>query len=108
MAKLITVTKAKQEIKRLQTYIDLVESYEADTLEKVIIKEYAFTNSCIEVTKRLNSGGYQLDNKPIDFNFVKSVITGNPTDPLHKLLKSGFNSRVRASKRHYKAPYSRY
>jgi hypothetical protein len=45
MEKLITVRRAKEEIKRLQEYIDLAESYEADTLEKLIIKEYAFTNS---------------------------------------------------------------
>jgi hypothetical protein len=42
---LITVRKAKEEIKRLQFYINLVEDYEADTLEKLIIKEYAFENS---------------------------------------------------------------
>jgi hypothetical protein len=45
MTKLITVERAKSEIKRLQYYVNLVESYEADTLDKAIIKEYAFTNS---------------------------------------------------------------
>jgi hypothetical protein len=54
MTKLITVDRAKAEIKRLQNFVNLVESYEADTLDKAIIKEYAFTNSIVEVTKRLN------------------------------------------------------
>ncbi|WEZ71216.1 hypothetical protein [Bacillus altitudinis] len=39
--KLITVTRAQAEINRLQQYISLVEEYQADTLEKWIIKEYA-------------------------------------------------------------------
>ncbi|MEF7664378.1 MULTISPECIES: hypothetical protein [Bacillus cereus group] len=39
MGKLITVERAKREIKKLQEYVDLVESYEADTLEKLIITE---------------------------------------------------------------------
>lgn len=39
MGKLITVERAKREIKKLQEYVDLVESYEADTLDKLIIKE---------------------------------------------------------------------
>lgn len=50
--KLITPQKAKEQVKQLQEYIDLVESYQADTLEKWIVKEYAFTNSMIEVVRR--------------------------------------------------------
>jgi hypothetical protein len=50
--KLITVSRAQAEIKRLQQYISLVEEYQADTLEKWIIKEYAYTNSITEVVKR--------------------------------------------------------
>ena len=42
-SKLITVERAEKEINRLQKYIELVENYEADTLEKWIVKEYAYT-----------------------------------------------------------------
>lgn len=50
MAKLITVQRAEKAMQQLQYYI-LVESYEADTLEKWIIKEYAYTNRLVEVNK---------------------------------------------------------
>ncbi len=51
LANLITLRRAKEEIKRLQDYVDLAENYEANTLEKFIIKEYAFTNSIEEITR---------------------------------------------------------
>jgi hypothetical protein len=41
LVKLITVKKAEEEIVRLQEYIDLVESYEMNSLDTWIIKEYA-------------------------------------------------------------------
>jgi hypothetical protein len=37
--KLITVSRAEAEIRRLQQYINLVEEYQANTLEKWIIKD---------------------------------------------------------------------
>ncbi|MCM3768279.1 hypothetical protein [Neobacillus niacini] len=49
--KLITIPMTQAEIRRLQEYITLVEEYQADTLEKWIIKEYAYTNSITEVVK---------------------------------------------------------
>ena len=52
--KLIIVERAEKEINRLQKYIELVENYGADTLEKWIIKEYAYTNSIVEVVKRIS------------------------------------------------------
>ena len=52
-SKLITVERAEKEINRLQKYIELVENYEANTLEKWIVKEYAYTNSVVEVVKRI-------------------------------------------------------
>ncbi|MED3762156.1 hypothetical protein P4555_24515 [Peribacillus frigoritolerans] len=44
--KLITIPRAEAEIRRLQQYITLVEEYQADTLEKWIIKDYAHYRSC--------------------------------------------------------------
>ncbi|MDR4948128.1 hypothetical protein [Neobacillus cucumis] len=58
--KLITIPRAEAEIRRLQQYITLVEEYPADTLEKWIIKEYAYTNSITEVVKRANAKGMTL------------------------------------------------
>jgi hypothetical protein len=98
MAKLITVEKARKEVKRLQEYIDLVENYEADTIEKWIIKEYAYTNSLNKVTEKATEARYIQNGMPITKEYVTSVINGKASDKLHKLLKSGYNQRVKAIK----------
>ena len=76
--KLITPQRAKEEVKRLQEYIELVESYEADTLEKWIVKEYAFTNSMVEVVKRANDRGFTNNGSLIDKSkpFATSLLDG--------------------------------
>jgi hypothetical protein len=80
MTKLITVDRAKAEIKRLQEYVYLVESYRADTVVQSIIKEYAITNSIAKVTENLN----------LDREYVTSVIKRRGSDELHKLVRSGY------------------
>ncbi|MED4051543.1 hypothetical protein [Priestia megaterium] len=50
----VYLERDKSEIKKLQHYVDLVEHYEADKVEKTIIKEYVITNSAIKLTE--NSG----------------------------------------------------
>lgn len=99
MAKLITVSRAENEVKRLQHYIQLAESYEANTIEKWIIKEYAFTNSLVEVVKRANDKSYTNNGKPIDKAYAISVINGKAQDELHRLLKSGYKQKIKPNKR---------
>jgi hypothetical protein len=53
MTKLITVKKAKEEIQRLQQYIILEETFEADSIEKLIIQNYVIKNKTKEVTQIL-------------------------------------------------------
>lgn len=91
--KLITVTRAQNEINRLQHYISLVEEYQADTLERWIIKEYAYTNSITEVVKRANALG-----KTLDLSYAKSVLKGKPSDELHRILRSGYFARLKPKK----------
>ncbi|TWE08738.1 hypothetical protein FB550_101766 [Neobacillus bataviensis] len=88
MTKLITVDKAKAEIKRLQYYVDLVESYETDTLDRAIIKEYAITNSIEKVTKSLNVGR----------EYATEVIKRRGTDELHKMMRSGYMLKTRPNR----------
>ncbi|MEK5499617.1 hypothetical protein [Bacillus sp. FSL M8-0168] len=99
MPKLITVQRAYDEIKRLQHYIELAETYEADTLGKWIIKEYAYTNSITEVVKRANSKGFTYNGAPLDKQYVTSIISGKATDELHRLLRSGYRLKIKPHKR---------
>ena len=89
--KLITPQRAKEEVKRLQEYIELVESYEADTLEKWIVKEYAFTNSMVEVVKRANDRGFTNNGSLID---KKQTIRNIPA---RRVLTYGQIARVAGS-----------
>jgi hypothetical protein len=92
-SKLITVPRAQAEIGRLQQYITMVEEYEADTLKKWIIKEYAYTNSITKVVKRANAKGVTLDQ-----SYAKSVLKGKTGDELHRMLKSGYLARLKPKK----------
>lgn len=89
MEKLITISKAKRELERLQKYIELVETYEADTLEKKIIKEYAMTNSILKVSQTLN----------IDRKYILDVINMRGSDELHKIIRSGYMVKTKHNRR---------
>ncbi|WP_187393404.1 hypothetical protein [Bacillus sp. E214] len=41
----------------MTNYIDLVENYQADTIEKLILKEYAYLGSVSKVADELNKRG---------------------------------------------------
>ena len=90
--KLITVSKAKEEIKRLQRFVELVESYEEDTIDKKIIKEYAYTNSIEKVHTKLN----------VDKEYINKVIRRLGKDELHKLIRTGYMQKTKHNRRKYK------
>jgi hypothetical protein len=98
MTTLISIQKAKEEIERLQQYIRAVESYEADTLDKTIIKGYALTNSINKTIELVNAAGYAKDKKEIDHAYVVSIIRKRGKDELHKLVRSGYMRKTRHSR----------
>jgi len=102
MTRLMTVKRAKDEIKRLQEYVDLVETYQAETLEKMIIKEYAYTSSIVGVIKELNGKGFTHNGEPIDRDYVVSVINSSKTTgELHRLLRLGYRAKIKPNKMRY-------
>ncbi|ALX47792.1 hypothetical protein AOX59_03735 [Lentibacillus amyloliquefaciens] len=101
MVKLITVERAKREVQRLQHYIDLAESDESDTLNKWIVKEYAYTNSIKKVIEKASSEGFTVNGEPLSREYAVSVINGKPNDELHKILRSGYRLKIRPNTRNY-------
>jgi capsid portal protein len=99
--KLFTVQQAKEEIKRLERYINLAESYEADTIEKWIIKEYAYTNSLAEIVRRADAKGFTIGGKPMDIKYVRLVLDGNPKDQLHRILRQGYRRKIKPNKKRW-------
>jgi hypothetical protein len=98
---IITVPSAEKEIKRLQHFLEVVESYEADTLEKWIIKEYAFTGSIRDVLLSANARGLTRDGIELDKGFVSGVIAGYPKDELHRTVKANYRLRTKRHSKKY-------
>jgi uncharacterized protein YceH (UPF0502 family) len=92
---LISVEKAREEILKLQQYIELVETYEADTLEKLIIKEYALTNSIDKTVKAVNAAGYAINQKVVEREYVVSLLKKRGKDELHKLVRSAYMEKTK-------------
>jgi hypothetical protein len=63
----------------------LAEFYEIDTQDKLIIKEYAFTNSIVEVAEKLQ----------VNVDYVRTVITRRSSDELHRLVRSGYRFKTK-------------
>jgi hypothetical protein len=83
--KFMTLDRAKNEIKKLQYYVELVESYQPQTIEQSIIKEYAKTSSITEVCKTLS----------VSHEKVVDVITSLGKDELHKIVRSGYMQKTK-------------
>jgi CRISPR/Cas system-associated endonuclease/helicase Cas3 len=95
MTIIISVEKAKEEILRLQQYIELVETYEANTLDKLIIKEYALTNSIDKTVKAVNAAGYTINQKVVERDYVVSLLKKRGKDELHKLVRSAYMEKTK-------------
>ncbi|MGG3943385.1 hypothetical protein ABEV54_18320 [Peribacillus psychrosaccharolyticus] len=98
MDKFVSVTKAKQDVKMLTSYINLWESYEADTVYRKIIKEYALLSSLEEVANRLNLRGCRINGRPIESDDVRSVLKERPKDDLHKIVRSGYLRKTKSKR----------
>jgi hypothetical protein len=92
---LISVEKAREEILKLQQYIELVETYEANTLDKLIIKEYALTNSIDKTVKAVLAAGYANYHKEVDRDYVVSLLKKRGKDDLHKLVRTAYMEKTK-------------
>lgn len=92
--KFITLDRAKAEIKRLQDYVNLVETYRPSNLEGEIVKEYAMKSSIPEVSKKLN----------VSYEKVVEVISSKGKDELHKIVRSGYMKKIRSRRTYEFSP----
>lgn len=86
---LITLDRAKSEIKRLTYLVDLIESYQPSNLEEEIVKEYAIASSIPIVSKKLN----------VSYEKVVEVISSKGKDELHKQVRSWYMLKTKSSRR---------
>ena len=95
MTKLKTVGQAKKKIAELQSFVDLVEGYHAETLEQQIIKEYAYLGNLGKVAEKVNEMGYLIHGQPYKGTDITDVIRGKGNDELHKVIRSGYLLKTR-------------
>lgn len=92
-----TVESAKKGIKELQDFVFLVENYDTSTLERKVLKEYAYLGSIIKVVEKIN----KEFGSTINSAYVSQLIKSKPKDELHKVLKSNYLLKTRPSRRQY-------
>lgn len=95
MKRLPTVAEAKTEIRSLQDFVQLVEEYQAHTLEQKVLKTYAYTGSIKEVVTRLNREIESEHLALIDATFVTELLKSKPQDQLHRVLRTNYLSKTR-------------
>lgn len=85
----LEISKAEEYIVKLKEFIRLVENYEADTFEKLVIKYYAILGSVVKVTARINDDGYRFENsRKYTSNDITEIIQSKTTiDELHSIVK---------------------
>ncbi|MCM3033353.1 hypothetical protein [Niallia sp. MER 6] len=95
MKAFLTVEKASEEIEKseqyiadLKKFISLVENYNADTPEKLVIKYYALIGRADKVAIKINEEGYRIDGRKYISNDVTAIIQSEITiDELHEMVK---------------------
>lgn len=90
-----TVYKAKTEIARLEKYVFLAESYGEQTLEKQIIKHYAYIGSISKTVAHLNEKRANEGLAPIELSYAKEVIQSKPADALHRMVRTRYRQKIR-------------
>ena len=96
----MNIEQAKQQIKELEEYIQLIETYQANTFEQESVFLYVQLESVSKVADELNKKGYKVGNRRVISKDVSDVIRSKPTDEMHVLAKQFFTgNKKRASKR---------
>lgn len=93
------IEEAKERIKELERYIELVEKYEPITMEQEAIKLYVLLENVTKVTKKLNEKGYKIENRKLVTTDVSKILKTKPTDELHELAHKMFRKNRRRSQR---------
>ena len=89
------IEEAKERIKELERYIELVEKYEPKTMEQEAIKLYVLLENVTKVTKELNEKGYKIENRKLVTTDVSKILKTKPKDKLHELAHKMFKKNRR-------------
>lgn len=91
------ISEARERIKQLEEYIEMVEHYQADTYEKKVFKLYVLRENVTRITKELNEEGFRIGNRKLITKDISDLIRSKPTDEMHELAKKLFNQNKKRS-----------
>lgn len=100
---MLTYEKAKENIQFLQEYILLIESFEINNIQDLIIHQYAKLNSISKVIKSIKMGevvtNFRINNDIITHEFVRDIILSKPKAPLHAYIQKEYKIKTRPQRR---------
>ena len=98
-SKKMNLQQAKERIKELNDFIELVSNYKVTSLETAAIYEYALENNVSKVASKLNEKGYRAQGvkgpRILSSNDVSEILKGKEIDELHAIIKSMFEKNKR-------------
>jgi hypothetical protein len=98
------VKEAKQQIKELKNYIQIIDDYQPETFEQEALYLYAQLESVSKVADELNKKGYKVGNRKVISKDVSDIIRSKSViDDMHTMAKRFFNgNKKKASGRGWK------
>jgi len=98
----MNLQQAKEQVEKLNDFIELVLNYKVISLETAAIYEYALDNNVSKVAVKLNEQGYMMEGargpRKISSNDVSDILQGDELDDLHVIIKNMFKKNKRKVK----------
>lgn len=94
----MTIDEAREQIKRLEDYIEMVEGYVPETFEQNAIKLYVLHEHVARVAKMLNELGFRIGKRKVIGTDVSDILRAKPTDELHELAVKLFKQNKKMVK----------
>ena len=91
----LSIDEAKEQIERLQQFIELVEAYYPETLEQHVIKLYIIHENVTTVMKLVNDMGFRIGNRKLVTTDVSDVLRAKPMDELHEIASKFYKKNRR-------------
>lgn len=83
----------------LKEYVQIVKDAPAETLQQIIVKEYAYLQDTSKVATKMNQSGFCIeDHQPIEKEDIVRFIKSDGNDLLHRIIRSNFFERTPKTK----------
>lgn len=91
------ILEAKDEIRKLEIYIELMEGYKPTTIKQEAIKLYVLKENVTVVASELNNLGYRTGGRKYLGKDISNWIRQGADDEIHELAKKIFKSNKKKS-----------